>query len=104
MYLFAWRSPAQGGRLLAPHTVEIPFVSDNTGVPTEMTRLPTAKALAARTADAWVAFARRGDPNHPGLPSWPAYDQRRRATMVFDDQCRVQDDPSSEARRFWASI
>ena len=33
MYLFAWRSPAHGGRMGAPHTVEIPFVFDNTDIP-----------------------------------------------------------------------
>jgi para-nitrobenzyl esterase len=33
MYLFAWRTQALGGKLGAPHTVEIPFVFDNTDVP-----------------------------------------------------------------------
>ena len=33
MYLFAWQSPALSGRLRAAHTVEIPFVFDNTRIP-----------------------------------------------------------------------
>ncbi len=101
MYYFAWKSPALNGRLKACHTVEIPFVFDNTAVPTVMTRAPTAKALAQRTSDAWIAFARRGDPNHPGLPAWPAYSIQKRATMVFDDTCRIVDDPGGAERRAW---
>jgi para-nitrobenzyl esterase len=41
---------------------------------------------------AFVAFARHGDPNHEGLPEWPAYDAARRATMVFGSRCSSVDD------------
>jgi para-nitrobenzyl esterase len=101
MYLFTWESPALGGKLRSPHTVEIPFVFDNTDIPTVMTKAPTAKALAAKTSDAWIAFARSGDPNHPGLPKWPAYTPTERSTMVLDDTCQVVDDPGREARELW---
>jgi para-nitrobenzyl esterase len=46
MYLFEWKSPALGGKLLSPHTVEIPFVFDNTDVPTVMTRAGGAEQRA----------------------------------------------------------
>ncbi|MEO8096617.1 MAG: carboxylesterase family protein [Acidobacteriota bacterium] len=69
MYLFAWKSPALGGKLGAPHTVEIPFVFDNTDIPFSMTKGgPEVKALAAKTSDAWIQLARSGNPNHKGLP------------------------------------
>lgn len=103
MYLFSWRSPALGGRLRAPHTVEIPFVFDNTEIPAVMTRAPTAKALAVKTSSAWIAFAHHGNPNHPGLPPWPAYTPARRETMVFDDACRVVADPNGEERQAWTA-
>ena len=97
MYLFAWRSPALGGKLGAPHTVEIPFVFDNTDIPKVMTAGGLdVKALAARTSEAWIQFARSGNPNHEGLPNWPAYTTGERATMVFDNACKVVDDPGSE--------
>jgi para-nitrobenzyl esterase len=102
-YLFTWSSPALGGRLRAPHTVEIPFVFDNTEIPAVMTKSPTAKALAAQTSSAWIAFARTGNPNHSGLPHWPAYTTADRATMTFDTTCRVVNDPGSAERQFWAS-
>jgi len=53
MYLFAWRTPALGGKLGAPHTVEIPFVFDSTDIPKAMTTgSPEEKALAAKTSEA----------------------------------------------------
>ena len=104
MYLFTWKSPAQKGRLRAPHTVEIPFVFDNTDIPAVMTKSPTAKALAEKTSNAWIAFARSGNPNHAGLPKWPAYSTSERATMLFDTVCLVENDPGSVERRAWNEI
>ena len=105
MYLFAWKSPAMDGKLRAPHTVEIPFVFDNTDIPTVMTKGgPEVKALAAKTSDAWIQFARTGNPNHKGLPNWPAYTTDQRATMLLDTTCKVVNDPGSDARKLWSSI
>jgi len=105
MYLFAWKSPALEGKLRAPHTVEIPFVFDNTGIPTEMTKGgPEVKTLAANTSGAWIQFARSGNPNHKGLPNWPAYTADQRATMLLDTSCKLVNDPGSDARKLWSSI
>jgi para-nitrobenzyl esterase len=52
--------------------------------------------------DAWVAFARSGDPNHAGLPeTWPAYDADRRATLQLDAEVAVVDDPDAAERLIW---
>jgi para-nitrobenzyl esterase len=115
MYLFAWQTPALDGRLHAPHAIEIPFAFDNVArFPNLAPGRPEAAGLAARTSDAWIAFARTGKPAHRGLPGWPAYDAARRATMVLDapssggtgsgGECRVEDDPSSAVRRLWATV
>jgi para-nitrobenzyl esterase len=53
-------------------------------------------------APAWLAFARTGDPNTPGAPAWPAYDTARRATMMFDLESRVVDDPWPDLRQLLA--
>jgi para-nitrobenzyl esterase len=51
--------------------------------------------------DAWVAFARSGNPGTSSLPHWPPYSLDARPTMAFNVQSRVIDDYGSEARRFW---
>ena len=53
-------------------------------------------ALADKVSDAWIAFARTGDPNTPKLPHWPAYEAKDRATMVI--QQREQSGERSIAR------
>ena len=58
-----------------------------------------ARALAAKMSGALVAFARSGDPNHAGLPTWPAYTPASRPTMVFENEkVSVMNDPDREAR------
>ena len=50
-------------------------------------------------SEAWLAFARTGDPATPALPDWPAYEPDRRATMVFNLESRVVDDPYPAMRK-----
>jgi para-nitrobenzyl esterase len=101
MYRFDFTTPVLDGRLGATHALDVAFCFDNL----DKTRLhggrPEAPALADRVSEAWLAFARTGDPNHPGLPAWPAYDTARRATMLFDVGCTVADDPDAEERMAW---
>jgi para-nitrobenzyl esterase len=105
LYLFAWRSPAMSGKLGSPHTVEIPFVFYNTDIPKVMTKGgPEVKELAGRVSDAWIQFARSGNPNHKGLPNWSEYTLRERATMVFDITCKVVNDLGREERKLWESL
>ena len=49
-------------------------------------------------SDAWLAFARTGNPDHPGLLHWPAFDPQTRATMIFDNDCKVVNDPDAAER------
>jgi para-nitrobenzyl esterase len=51
-----------------------------------------------------TAFARTGRPDLPGLPAWPAYDERRRATMIFDITSRVENDPRHWQREVFALV
>jgi len=106
MYLFAWRTPALGGKMGAPHTVEIPFVFDNTDIPKYMTTgSAEEKVLAAKMSEAWIQFARSANPNHKGLPTWPAYTTKDRSTMVFNTTaCQVVNDPGSEERKLWLNL
>lgn len=90
MYLFAWESPAIDGMFRSFHCVDLPFVFDNVDLCRPMTGgTDSARALAAKMSRAWIAFARDGKPSADGLPEWPAYDNDKRATMQFGDECRI---------------
>ncbi|HEX3985847.1 MAG TPA: carboxylesterase/lipase family protein [Acidobacteriaceae bacterium] len=90
-YQFAWQTPVLSGTPMAFHCSEIAFVFDNTNRCENMTGGgQAARDLAARVSEAWIHFARTGDPNHSGLPHWPALTAATNATMVFDNQCEVR--------------
>jgi para-nitrobenzyl esterase len=98
-YLFKWRSPVNNGKLRSMHCMELPFVFDHVDNTPFMNGTGTDRyPLAAAMSDAWVAFARTGNPNHSGLPRWPAFDATTRATMVFDTDPRAMNDPYGEER------
>jgi para-nitrobenzyl esterase len=100
MYSFAWRTPVLGGYLRAAHALEIPFVFDHPDVWRGFTGAGADRyALASRMSGAWSEFARTGKPDDADLPDWPAYTPERRATMIFDKECQVVDDPHGEERR-----
>jgi para-nitrobenzyl esterase len=104
LYLFTRPSPVQGGRLGAAHAMEIPFVFGTVDAPAVRAFIgdgPELAPLSRAMQDAWIAFARSGDPSHPGLPAWPRWDAERQATMVFDARCRVELDPLREERLAW---
>ncbi len=87
---------------LAAHGYEIGFVFDNIG---RTHASAMREKLAAEMSEAWLAFARTGNPSHDGLGDWPAYDTDRFATMVFQrDGSVVVDDPNRPARELWARL
>ena len=99
MYLLTWETPVARGRLKSPHAIEIPLVFDNVEKARNFVgRGEEPQTVADQMSAAWLAFARTGDPNAPGLPQWPRYDARRRATMIFDLESRVADDPNRALR------
>ncbi len=105
MYYFTWRSPVRDGKLKTFHTLEIPFVTANVDNAKSMTgtgqdRYPLEDKMSA----AWTAFARSGNPNHKGLPHWPAFNPTQRATMIFNNQCKVVNDPNGAERKALAAL
>jgi len=98
LYYFRWESPVDGGRLKSPHTIEIPFAFDNVKASRLTSGSPEAPALADKVSDAWIAFARKGDPNTPKLPRWSAFERTNRPTMVFNNDSAVQNDPIRDQR------
>lgn len=105
MYYFRWRSPVRGGKLRTMHCMEIPFVFDHVDALDFLTGTGRDRyGLASVMSEAWVSFARTGNPNHDALPVWPAFTPSERATMVFDTDCRTVNDPYGEERRAMRAI
>jgi para-nitrobenzyl esterase len=101
VYHWEWITPVEGGRLGAPHTIEIPFVFDNLDVPTAELITGSGEdrfAMADRASRAWTAFARTGNPNVKGLPQWTPYSAQHRAVMILNNECRLEIDPHAAER------
>jgi para-nitrobenzyl esterase len=99
LYVFAWETPVMG--LRSPNTLEIPFVFNHIDVSESMVGPVNAamRKLEADSAGAWASLARTGNPNHKGMANWPAYSADKRAVMIFDAPCRVENDPTGEVRQ-----
>ena len=96
-YMLEWETPV--GPFKSAHALEVPLVFDNV----ERARVFLGAGdgpgqMAHQMASSWIAFARSGKPDNATIPPWPAYDAARRATMVFNLQSRVVDDPYSATR------
>ncbi len=102
MYDFNWESPAFDGELGAIHGLEIPFVFNNLEKVKKLVGdLKNAQPLADVMNEAWVSFARTGIPSCKNLPEWKPYNIHERATMIFDNECRLINDPDGERRKIW---
>jgi para-nitrobenzyl esterase len=104
MYAFEWETPLFDGRLKSPHALDVPFTFDTIDLTNATDRSATAHQLAATMSGTWAAFAHQGTPNNSSIPTWPAYDLAKRATLILDGPCRVDNDPRGETRQLWQSI
>jgi para-nitrobenzyl esterase len=104
MYLVDWETDYRGGVYRAPHAMEIAFVFGHAdAVPLSGTR-PDRHELESDMSEAWIAFARTGDPSHPGIGRWRPYTLGDRATMVFDAPSRLVNDPRGVERLAWEGV
>lgn len=100
VYLLAWETRANEGRLRSHHALDVPLVFNNIENMRDMVGPgPEPQRIADLMSAVWIAFARTGNPNTDELPPWPAYDLKNRSTMVFDLDSEVQQDPYREIRR-----
>jgi para-nitrobenzyl esterase len=107
LYQFDWESPARRGELGACHGLEVPFVWGTVGKngnPRFTGVGPEADHLSQQMMDAWLAFARTGDPSHPGIGAWPAYSTAERQTMIFGRHSGALAAPFEEERAAWDAL
>jgi para-nitrobenzyl esterase len=90
-YVMSYGSP------LAYHTAEIPLVFNNpsavppisTGIERSATEKLANEKMADTMSSAWISFAKTGKPSATGLPEWQAYTRDNGATMIFDNESRL---------------
>ncbi|MFX1479091.1 MAG: carboxylesterase/lipase family protein [Promethearchaeota archaeon] len=107
MYLFTWQSPLGGGKYGAMHALELPFVFGLLGdrdIGFFPGRTEETQRLSDQMMDTWIAFARSGNPNHENIPELPPYDKQKRATILFDKEVTVEQDPYGNERMAWDGI
>jgi para-nitrobenzyl esterase len=104
-YQLNYRSPLENGRFGAMHTMDIPLVFDNIAQPGALTgKDADAQKTADQMSEAFIAFARTGNPAHAGIPEWTPYELPSRATMVFDAKSQLVNDPRGEERKLFAQV
>jgi para-nitrobenzyl esterase len=84
-YVFAWEYPINGGTT-SFHCSELAFCFHALSVPQIKTATgggPAAMALQDKVAQAWINFAKTGNPNQPSL-QWKPYTKENPQAMVFD--------------------
>jgi para-nitrobenzyl esterase len=107
MYLFTWQSPFRGGKYGAMHALELGFVF---GVLLAMEvgifpkRDEETETLSGVMMDTWIAFAKTGNPNHPGIPLLEPYTTVKRATIIFDKEVKAVNDPYGPERAIWEEL
>jgi para-nitrobenzyl esterase len=105
-YRFDWASPMMDGALGACHALELGFMFGTMRVKGAAPFFGSGKAaedVSNAMMDAWIAFAKTGDPTSDG--SWPRYDAAKRATMIFGDgQPHTASAPNEERRRAWENV
>jgi para-nitrobenzyl esterase len=116
MYMFTHESTLMvrgtNHRLGAAHATEIWYKFNNVDLedpkdpfrPSLIGTDPDREKTALDMSEMWATFAKTGRPSAKGQPLWPAYALPRRATMMIDAQCEVEDDPFGQEHGMWDSL
>jgi para-nitrobenzyl esterase len=107
-YRFDWESPAMNGALGSCHALELGFTFGTfrlKGAAPFFGSGDAAEALSDGMMDAWIAFAKTGNPSNDTSGTWDAYDTSDRATMIFGDGAPyMMSAPNEVRRKAWQNV
>lgn len=102
LYEWDWVSDADDGRYGAFHAEDLDASFNLYRSPACGSGRQSGRLMVDRFVASLLAFARSGNPNNPLIPDWQAYDEKRRATLIFDTETRVVDDARGDLVRLVA--
>jgi len=110
MYRFDWSSGIL--KLLglrACHGLEMPFVfgtfESRLGKKfTTLANKKQVKILSTVMMQAWINFAKTGNPNPAGRTDWQSYNSTARSTRILDKKIYTINDPKSKERKAWTGL
>lgn len=106
MYLFTYRSTSTRAKYGTCHVMDVPFVFGVLDAPQTIAWTgndPDREILSRLIQQAWINFARNGDPSQPGL-AWTRYDDRTRTTTELGIVSKLVNDPYAAERAAWKGL
>ncbi len=103
LYYFSHVPPLPNREWLgAQHGAEIPYALNwpNGAHSSVVPWTDLDRRLAEQVSQYWINFATTGDPNGPGLPAWPAFEQGRERALGIADALSVITVPQGAALDF----
>lgn len=91
VYFLGWKSQVDNASKGSFHGLDIPLAFYNVDLRPGWTGdTEEAWALADKMSDAWLNFAKTGNPNVEGkLPQWDTYTKENGTTMYFDNESKI---------------
>jgi para-nitrobenzyl esterase len=87
-WLFNLEAPFMDGTM-AWHNAEECYVFRNAAYIEAQYDPEVSEKVEDDMSNAWINFTKTGDPNHPGIPHWPAVTPDSCPTMIFDKVTRL---------------
>ncbi|HEY2780031.1 MAG TPA: carboxylesterase family protein [Steroidobacteraceae bacterium] len=103
-YLWEWICPPFDEQFGAAHAMDVAASMHNERDAILGSGSSEARRMCDSLAHSLLAFAKRGDPNNPHIPSWPRFDAAQRATLVFDRDTQIERDPYGALRKLWLDM
>jgi para-nitrobenzyl esterase len=100
-YWFTWASPTFDGLLGSCHALDIPFFFANEGITGADVIIGSGevqKTLSSKASKSLTMFAKTGK------PEWPQYNSADRPTFVFDNECKLVQQPDTELYDYWVLL